>query len=154
MRVFIEFAHIIWSIIEKRLESSQFKGLNGLRFPAALLVLMHHCYQECVKIGLCEPIARIAIFDHGTAAVNFFFTLSGFLISYLLLREYDAEGTIGLRNFYMRRACRIWPLYLVVLATGVFLLAFLYPRMYHERYFDFPLGFGLLMYAVFLPNWM
>jgi peptidoglycan/LPS O-acetylase OafA/YrhL len=139
--------------IERR-SAKTLPGLNGLRFIAAGLVLLQHCYQQCNKIGLCGAVSRVVIFDRGLQAVDFFFTLSGFLITYLLLQELRAAGTVSLKNFYMRRACRIWPLYYIILGCGIFLLDVVYPRMYHERYFDFSLGNGLLMYILFLPNWM
>lgn len=44
------------------------------------------------------------------------FIFSGFLLSYLLLRELKLKGHIDLRSFYVRRAARIVPLYLVGLA--------------------------------------
>ena len=59
-----------------------FPGINGLRFIAALVVLTSHAYQTVVKIGLVPEITSTVIFDSGPAAVDFFFTLSGFLITY------------------------------------------------------------------------
>jgi peptidoglycan/LPS O-acetylase OafA/YrhL len=51
--------------------------------------------------------------------VQVFFVVSGFLITTLLLREIDKYGKISLRDFYIRRALRIWPLYYAVLAIYV-----------------------------------
>jgi len=52
----------------------------------------------------------------GMVGVTIFFFLSGFLITTLLRRENDRNGTISLRNFYIRRAIRILPpLYLTIL---------------------------------------
>ena len=47
----------------------------------------------------------------GVFGVDLFFTLSGYLITSLLLRERDATGDINLKAFYARRTLRIWPLY-------------------------------------------
>jgi peptidoglycan/LPS O-acetylase OafA/YrhL len=48
-------------------------------------------------------------------AYLFFFVLSGFLISYLLIQEYETHQKISLKYFYIRRILRIWPLYFLVI---------------------------------------
>lgn len=50
--------------------------------------------------------------------VNFFFVLSGFLISYLLIHEKEKYHQINIRYFYIRRILRIWPLYYATLLIG------------------------------------
>ncbi len=52
----------------------------------------------------------------GSFGVDLFFTLSGYLITRLLLRERETTGHISLRAFYVRRILRIWPLYFFYLA--------------------------------------
>jgi peptidoglycan/LPS O-acetylase OafA/YrhL len=81
-----------------------FKNLEGLRFICISMVIWHHC----------QPIHGLRIFDRGFMGVDFFFVLSGFLITTLLLRETDKYGSFSLRNFYARRALRILPVYLFV----------------------------------------
>src|SRR5690606_13477827 len=87
-----------------------FNGLNALRFFAAYLVVLHHAEQIRMKYGLFH-LKELSLFNNGSVAVTFFFALSGFLISYLLLRESESTGTVAVRKFYMRRILRIWPLY-------------------------------------------
>ena len=48
--------------------------------------------------------------------VTIFFTLSGFLITYLLLKEKEFSGRVKIKDFYIRRALRIWPLYYLYLS--------------------------------------
>jgi peptidoglycan/LPS O-acetylase OafA/YrhL len=135
--------------------SSYLEGLHGLRFAAAFFVLLAHAYETVIKSGLARPLASsLALFDRGRAAVDFFFTLSGFLITYLLIRELDATGRISLKRFYFRRVCRIWPLYFLVLGIGFVVFAVVYPLAFHQTYFQFNLGHGLLLYVFFLPNLM
>jgi len=55
----------------------------------------------------------------GRYGLSLFFTLSSYLICELLLREREATGTIGVKQFYIRRILRIWPLYYLGLALGV-----------------------------------
>ncbi|HEY0274380.1 MAG TPA: acyltransferase, partial [Chitinophaga sp.] len=89
-----------------------FKNLDGIRFIAALLVVLHHAQFFKIKYHVgALPFLDTAL-NTGRTGVNLFFVLSGFLISYLLMREHEQTGTISLRNFYMRRILRIWPLYL------------------------------------------
>jgi len=57
------------------------------------------------------PLSTIPFTNLGASGVALFFTLSGFLITTLLLREESETGTINLRKFYARRALRIFPLY-------------------------------------------
>jgi len=59
----------------------------------------------------------------GGIGVSFFFVLSGFLITYLLLQEKTANNRIDLFKFYKRRAFRIWPLYFLLVGI-VFILPY------------------------------
>jgi peptidoglycan/LPS O-acetylase OafA/YrhL len=84
--------------------------LDGLRAWAITAVLFGH-------LG-------ISFFVGGGLGVELFFVLSGFLITHLLLREYDRRGAIDLLAFYRRRAWRLLPalvvmLLLVNLATAI-----------------------------------
>jgi peptidoglycan/LPS O-acetylase OafA/YrhL len=54
--------------------------------------------------------------------------LSGFLITYLMVKEYDTTGAFSIKNFYIRRILRIWPVYYVVLLIG-FSASFFFPHL-------------------------
>jgi peptidoglycan/LPS O-acetylase OafA/YrhL len=62
----------------------------------------------------------------GGTAVTFFFVLSGFLITYLLLAEKQQTGTISLKDFYLKRIFRIWPLYFLIVTVGIFFIPFIH----------------------------
>ena len=68
---------------------------------------------------------NLAVYELGRIAVTFFFVLSGFLITFLLLKERHEIGTISVGRFYLRRILRIWPLYYLV----VFLAFVVVPRV-------------------------
>ncbi|HEY4454224.1 MAG TPA: glycosyltransferase 87 family protein, partial [Pseudonocardiaceae bacterium] len=76
-------------------------GLDGLRAIAALLVVFFHNQGPDIL--------------QGWIGVQIFFVLSGFLITTLLLREHASTGRVNLGNFYLRRAFRILPVYLLIL---------------------------------------
>jgi len=97
-----------------------FPNLDGLRFLAFFAVFLFHSFYTA------DPAIRASIWyripqeltRHGDLGVNFFFVLSGFLITYLLLDEQRLNGRIAIGMFYMRRVLRIWPLYFVVVFIG------------------------------------
>lgn len=103
-----------------------FKGLDGLRTLAFLSVFFAHSfYSEVPAIADNSIVLFLRTIGHkGIYGVNFFFVLSGFLITYLLLLEIKAEGRISIRNFYIRRVLRIWPLYYLVVLIGFFVFPF------------------------------
>ncbi len=85
-------------------------GLDGLRGIAILLVLVCHVLDNA---GIWNGA--------GSAGVTVFFTLSGFLITSLLVEELQARGRVSLRSFYARRARRLFPaLAAAVLLVGAF----------------------------------
>jgi len=81
--------------------------LQGLRGLAVLSVVVYHCHPRLE--GTWIHYASL----WGWAGVNLFFVLSGFLITSILLESRDKEKYF--RNFYARRALRIWPVYLLLL---------------------------------------
>jgi len=100
---------------------SFFNGLNSLRFFAALLVVLHHSETIRFKNGL-PNLNWLGLFKDGSIAVTFFFVLSGFLITYLLLKENGQNGTVSIKRFYLKRVLRIWPLYFLLVIFGTLLL--------------------------------
>jgi peptidoglycan/LPS O-acetylase OafA/YrhL len=130
-----------------------FPGLNSLRAYAALLVVLGHIPLNQASVGLPDPHWG-AVFYRGEPAVCFFFALSGFLITYLLLEEAGQRGDVDVRAFYLRRIFRIWPLYLLVVGFGLVFYNLVLPRLgiaYQVEY-SVPLAAGL--YVLFLPNLM
>lgn len=94
-------------------ERKQLPAFNGWRAVAILLVLgLHTEYTP----GIPPPVSHLVfkIFD-GLLGVRFFFTISGFLITWLMLQEEREAGFMSLKKFYVRRALRILPVYLACL---------------------------------------
>lgn len=130
-----------------------FKGLNSLRFFAALFVVIGHIPLNQASLGLPHP-SYGALFFRGAPAVSFFFTLSGFLITYLLLEERRRTGDVDVRSFYMRRVLRIWPLYFTVVFAGLFFYNALLPAVGVQYKVLYSLPLAILLYSFFLPNLM
>lgn len=87
---------------------SHFYNFNALRFVAAFLVVLHHA-ESLRKDHRLFHLKDFGLFQNGANAVTFFFVLSGFLITYLLLKEQGKTATISIKHFYLKRVLRIWP---------------------------------------------
>ena len=77
-----------------KLNSTPIPALDGLRALSVVMVVLGHLGVPAVSAG------------HG---VMTFFVLSGFLITWLLLREHATTSQVSLRLFYIRRALRLFP---------------------------------------------
>lgn len=76
-------------------------SLDGLRAVSISLVVVGHWAELRYHSDVAGAFANLG--------VRIFFVISGYLITTLLLKEYDRTLTIGLREFYVRRAYRILP---------------------------------------------
>lgn len=93
-------------------------GLNGIRAIAAIAVIFSHIGIGLQAYGM-KSFGEYALADYG---VTFFFGLSGFLITYLLMKEKDKLKDISIKKFYIRRILRIWPLYYFALVITILIL--------------------------------
>ena len=93
--------------------SSYYLGsLDGLRLVSFLIIFVHHL----------PPPANIQVFSaRGWASVDLFFVISAYLLFRLLEAENQKDGRINVRNFYLRRVLRIYPL-LIAYYTAVFVI--------------------------------
>jgi peptidoglycan/LPS O-acetylase OafA/YrhL len=128
-----------------------FKGFNSLRFFASMLVVLHH--GETVKKKQSLPhFENFPLLKNGATAVEFFFVLSGFLITFLLLKEYEAKRNINVGNFYMRRVLRIWPLYFILVVLGLIVVPVFFQIINLNNPHVLPFFEAFLLYVLFLPN--
>ncbi|PWE01333.1 acyltransferase family protein [Marinilabilia rubra] len=94
-----------------------FHTFDALRFFSFLLVFFHHLPTK-------ENSWLQWFSESGGIGVSFFFVLSGFLITYILLLEKHNQTELSLKNFFGRRILRIWPLFYAMI-----LFAFLTPHI-------------------------
>ncbi len=102
-------------------------ALDGWRGVAILLVLIDHC-GEASSSRLIHGSSRV-----GATGVGIFFALSGFLITTLLLREYDATLRIDIGRFFTRRVFRILPPVMAFIASLVVVRFFTSVRITNEQ---------------------
>jgi peptidoglycan/LPS O-acetylase OafA/YrhL len=98
-------------------------SLDGLRAISITLVVLSHLVKW-------KHVSLEVLGSYGALGVHVFFVLSGYLITNPLLREYERRSTISLRDFYIRRAYRIFPAAFVFLAV-VIVLYWRQMRWYH-----------------------
>ncbi len=99
----------------KRGEMGYLPGLDGIRAIAVLGVMLYH--------------ADLTWISGGFLGVDVFFVLSGFLITSLILEEYDRSGSVRFSQFYLRRARRLLPAVALLLAVVAAAAAFVYHDM-------------------------
>ncbi|XZF13815.1 acyltransferase family protein [Chitinophagaceae bacterium MMS25-I14] len=91
-----------------------FPNLDTLRFLAFFWVFLQHAfYKAFLPFEQYSYLKRVIdfFFLGGGTGVQIFFVLSGFLITYLIIKEIHETGKLNIGNFYLRRTLRIWPLY-------------------------------------------
>jgi peptidoglycan/LPS O-acetylase OafA/YrhL len=115
-----------------------FSKVDIFRFLAAFYVVFVHTFERWKHsvalpgifnsdnkyyMFISERLQRFIL--NGSFGVDMFFLISGFLITFLLLNEKESNGTISLKNFYARRALRIWPLYYFIILIAPLMVSWL-----------------------------
>ena len=150
-------------MIEKKIF---FNGLNELRAFSALAVIFHHIelFKSRDHISSLFEFSFFSYFigTVGKNGVHLFFVLSGFLITYLLLKEKEKYKTILFKKFFLRRIFRIWPLYYLIVFIGFILIPFLAHNFeifekvpYYYDLISNPKNYSfnaVLLYILILPN--
>jgi peptidoglycan/LPS O-acetylase OafA/YrhL len=108
-----------------------FDNLDLLRAIAAFAVLFFHLgrdiqafFEQYAFFPEFKYLTKIT--DKGALGVNFFFVLSGFLITYLMFWELKSSGGFSYKKFLIRRTLRIWPLYFLIVALGFFIFPIIF----------------------------
>ncbi len=149
-------------------ERIYYPALDGLRFIAFALVYLFHGGIPQVARGIdgfahalgWHPMMNgkvpwspgYAVVNNGWIGVQFFFILSGFLITTLLLEEEKRRGRIDLRAFWARRILRIWPLYYWIVLLTFFVIPWM-DRAWSRPETQMLWSKQLLPFLAFGGNW-
>lgn len=131
--------------------SKKFPNLDPLRFLLASMVVIYHIPSISRTVGL-PAFDALPIFQKGSEAVFVFFTLSGFLIIRSLFAEKEKTGTISIKNFYLRRILRIYPVYYFVLIFGFLFYHLILPATGIPYETNYDVLTGIFLCVAFLPN--
>ncbi|MFH0864685.1 MAG: acyltransferase [Bacteroidota bacterium] len=115
------------------------KNLDLFRFIAAFMIVIHHSYLGWIgwwgypgfmSSGTYSTLSGFGFYmnrfiENFGFGVDMFFMISGFLITYLLMKEKISFGKIDFKKFYIRRILRIWPLYYLAIAVAPFIVNWL-----------------------------
>ena len=129
-----------------------FENLDALRAIAAFTVILYHIsfwfeYPTEKKYNWLKFTISFGG-NGGSYGVIFFFILSGFLITYLMLEEQTLQGRINIFYFYVRRILKIWPLYYLTILIGFIIYPIISLLMGH-RYTE---NANFLLYIIFATN--
>ncbi len=154
----------------------QIPGITALRLFAALAVIVGHIemmkkvfnlptlWYDLNNIYTAAPLDYMwhgkmhwsaPFISHlGFNAVIFFFVLSGFLITHVLIQESRKSGSFSIRQFYWRRIIRIWPLYLLIVLFAFITGAIDWPIFNYPSPFNWHehQGFFMASHLLFSPN--
>lgn len=100
-------------------QATYMPGLDGVRALAVIAVVGYHL--------------EVPFLDGGLLGVGMFFTLSGFLITFILLRTWDERGNLDLKTFWLRRARRLLPAVILLLAVVLAATALVAPDELADR---------------------
>nr|WP_321234131.1 acyltransferase [uncultured Psychroserpens sp.] len=125
-------------------------NLDVLRFFLSVYVVLIHLSQTSHNMNL--PNLFDVIGNHkGDQAIAMFFVLSGFLIITIIYRS-KLKGTFSIRNFYMRRILKIFPLYYFIVAVGFLYYHFILPKLGVSFPINYDWEDAVLLNVFFLPN--
>ena len=125
-------------------------NLTGVRFIAAGLVVLYHYMNSSEYVA---PVFLKNIVGHGYIGVNFFYILSGYILTY----NYDSSRFSNLSsklNFWRARFARVYPLYIFTFVLMFGILVFQnYVRGNISEFFNYKNNLYMIFYWAGLQNW-
>ncbi len=127
---------------------NRIKSIDGLRAISILMVIIGHA-GATISPNFHQ---NYFLSTMGYMGVLFFFVISGYLITKLMLIEQGKKGQISIKKFYARRIIRIFPIFYVYILTVVLLKTFSFPDMYTSQATLLFAGFYIWNYKHFLVS--
>lgn len=93
----------------KAVEMNRIKSLDGIRAISILMVLLGHARETMPEYITGNPF--FIMISNSSLGVSIFFVISGYLITRLLIKERVNTGAVDIKDFYMRRIYRIFPVF-------------------------------------------
>lgn len=134
-------------------KSERIRSLDGVRGLACLLVLLHHYYTGVLRVPMPAAVENLekilGIFL--VSGVDLFLVLSGFLVGGIIIDKYHTEGF--LKTFYIRRICRIFPIYFALMLSFAIVFFFFQGKYFFDEWLLLdPLPFW--SYLTFLQSYV
>lgn len=115
-------------------EHNRIKSLDGLRGVFILIVIAAHAMETIPKFYETQKVAFYYGMTIGSLGVRMFFVMSGYLITRLLIVEQEKTGKVSLKDFYIRRAFRIFPTFFLYVFTILILKWTIVPDIFKDYY--------------------
>lgn len=117
------------------------KGLDGIRGISVFMVIIAHAMQTVPVFAANFKFFTYYLSSFGHLGVRIFFVMSGYLITMLLLKEREKNGKISIRDFYIRRALRLFPTFFLYILVILVLKWTIVPEIFTN--------YSLILFAVF-----
>ncbi|MFP5436668.1 MAG: acyltransferase family protein [Bacteroidia bacterium] len=104
---------------------NRIKSLDGIRAISILMVLLGHMFETLPEAFQNEYV-HVILFN-SSLGVKIFFVISGYLITRLLIIEKNKSGKIDIKDFYLRRIFRIFPVFYLYIIIVLLLKATIFP---------------------------
>lgn len=134
-------------------------ALDGLRAVSLILIVIFHTFQQSwiyynLKIGPNKYLFNLEIFQrYGYVAIDSFFVLSGFCLFYPIARDMFGESKFGgWKNFFIKRARRIYPSYVIILLVAAFVPSFSYAGGMYDPNSFVSTARNIIMHLLFIHN--
>lgn len=132
-------------------EKKYFPQLDAIRGISVLAVFFFHGYKPNLGTSLFEKFLSFTL-SHLAMGLDVFFILSSFLLTLLGITEYEKTGGFSLKNYFIRRVLRIWPLYYTIMFFSFVILKIVESYTKHQISLPPPAWYLFFISNFYLPD--